>query len=131
MKVATIGLTIFFAALSIWMWMELRHMWQNFNGHIVTTGYSQLMEARKLEEILREGRTDDALSHIQRNRDLFVLTLRDVLSATESPIYRWRLHPSTVDKAIQTLQSEAEYRRIHGQSEGLLADQVAEALEGY
>ena len=131
MKVVTTGLTIVFAALSVWMWIELRDTWQMFYGHVVSTEYSRLMQARKLEEMLREGRTDDALSHIQRNRDLFVLTLRDVLSATESPIYCWRLHPSTVDKAIQTLQSEAEYRRIHGQSEGLLADQVAEALEGY
>jgi len=131
MKVATTGLTILLVALSIWMWVELRDTWHSFNQHVVSTEYSRLAQARKLEGMLREGRIDDALSHLQRNRDVYVIGLPEVISAIDKPSWRWKRNTQAVEQARKTLRIDAEYRRTHGQSDGKLADQAAKALEGY
>ncbi len=131
MKFVTTGIAIVFAAVSIWIWMELRETWKIYNSYVVQTEDSRLKQARILDEMLQEGRTEDALSHLQRNRDVFVLTLRDVREAIDKPSWRWKRNTWVVEMATEALQSEAEYRRTHGQSEGKLSDQVAKALEGF
>ena len=131
MKAASVGLATLFAALSIWMLVELRDTWHSFNQYVVSIEYSRLAQARKLEGMLREGRIDDAFSHLQRNRDVYVVGLPDVISAIEKPSWRWKRNTFAVEQATKTLRIEAEYRRTHGQSDGKLAVQAAKALEGY
>lgn len=131
MKAASIGLTTLFAALSIWMLVELRDTWHSFNQYVVSTKYSRLAQAREIEGMLREGRIDDAFSRLQRNRDLYVVGLPNLISAIEKPSWRWKRNTFAVEQATNTLRIEAKYRRTHGQSDGILAVQAAKALEGY
>lgn len=117
--------------LSGWLWYQLREANAAFSGHVVSTNTSALMEARRIEGMLRGDDTSAAFAHLQRNRDVFVLTLKDVRSAIAEPSWRWSPNGYAVEQADRALREEAAYRATVGQSDGGLATQVLEALASY
>jgi hypothetical protein len=117
--------------LSSWLWYQLREANASLNGYVVSANYSALMEARRVEGMLREDDTSAAFDHLQRNRDVFVLTLKDVRSAISEPSWRWSPKGYAVEQADRALRDEAAYRATVGESDGTLATQVLEALASY
>ena len=131
MRIALAVLLSISLLLSSWLWYQLRETNASLNGYVVSTNYSALMEARRVEGILRENDISAALAHFQRNRDVFVLTLKDVRSAISKPSWRWSPNAYAVEQADRALRDEAAYRATVGESDGRLATQVLEALASY
>jgi len=118
-------------SLSGWLWYQLREANTSLNQYVVSSNYSALMEARRIEGMLREGDTSGAFAHLQRNRDVFVLTLKNVRSAISEPSWRWSPNGYAVEQSDRALRDEAAYRRTVGESDGRLARQVLDALASY
>jgi len=131
MRIALTVLLGISLSLSGWLWYQLREANASLNGYVVSTNYSALMEARRVEGMLREDDPSAAFAHLQRNRDVFVLTLKDVRSAISQPSWRWSPNGYAVEQAERALRDEAAYRAKVGESDGTLATQVLEALASY
>ena len=131
MRIALIVILAISTALSGWLWYQLREANASLNGYVVSSNYSALLEARRIEQMLREEDTSAAFAHLQRNRDVFVLTLKDVRSAISEPSWRWSANRYAVDQADRALRDEAAYRATVAESDGTLATQVVEALASY
>ena len=131
MRIALIVILAISTALSGWLWYQLREANASLNGYVVSSNYSALLEARRIEQMLREEDTSAAFAHLQRNRDVFVLTLKDVRSHISEPSWRWSPNAYAVEQADRTLRDEVAYRRTVGESDGQLAGQVMEALASY
>ena len=128
--VSVVLLSISFS-LSGWLWYQLREANASLNGYVVSTNYSAILEARRVEGMLREDDNSAAFSHLQRNRDVFVLTLKSVRSAISEPSWRSSPNDYAVEQADRALREEAAYRGAVGESDGTLAGQVLEALASY
>jgi hypothetical protein len=130
MRIALASVFIVLAGLSAWLWYQVREAHDSWSAYVVQTADSQLVEARRIEAMLRQGAVDEALDHLQRNRDVFVLSLASVQSATSEPSWRWSSTPVR-ERAISALREEAEYRRTVGGSNSAIAEQVQAALEPF
>ena len=108
-------------SVSGWLWYQLREANASFNGYVVSSNYSALLEARRIEGMLRQDDTSAAFAHLQRNRDVFVLTLKSVRSGISQPSWRWSPNPYAVEQADRVLRDEVAYRRTVGESDGQLA----------
>ena len=117
--------------LSVWLLYQVRSVNETLNSQVVSEYQSQLIEARRIEDMLRAGRLDDALAHLQRNRDIFVVSLSSVHQSISEPSWRWPKSDHIVQRIDSSLSDEARYRDRVGQSDGVLARQVYEVLSEY
>jgi hypothetical protein len=116
---------------SFWLWREVREAHNTWGALTIQTEQSRLFEARRTEEMLRDGRIDEALRHLQRNRDLSVLQLDATRSAIDIGSWRWGYDEQMLDSAASALREEAEYRRTVGESDSKVAQQVKTVLDEF
>lgn len=131
MKLALITTSLAALALSAWLWLELREASDSFNSYLISQHASQLFNARRLEELLRSGNTQDALAELQDRRDGAVLALSDVVSAQTAGSWRWSHDAASLGRAAAAFRDEAAYRSTVGESDGRLGLRAGAILASY
>jgi len=131
MRVVVVVVIIVSVVTVGWLFYQVRDAHDTWSTYTVQTGQSRLAEARRVEAMLRDGRIDQALAHLQRNRDLFVLQLASTRSAIDAGSWRWSRNQQTLDNAASALRSEAEYRRAIGESNSRVSEQVKTVLDEF
>ena len=114
MRTVVVSVTMALLVVAGWLWYQVRDVQGSWNLDVVETQQSRLVEARAVEAMLREGRVDEALSHLQRSRDLRVLQLASTRSAIGMTSWHSNRNKYTLEKAVSLLREEAEYRRTVG-----------------
>lgn len=114
-----------------WLWYQVRDAHDSWSSYVVQTEESRLVEARRVEEMLRDGRVEEALGHLQRNRDVFVLQMASTRSAIDMASWRWNRNEHTLERAATALREEAEYRNAVGDSNSRIAQQVQIVLDEF
>jgi hypothetical protein len=128
MKTVLLMTSLAAVALSAWLWSQLRAGHDSFNSYIVSQHSSQLLDAQRLEDLLRAGRVSDALAHLQNRRDGTVVALNWAVSATTPPNWRWPHNAATLARAGEAFRDELAYRGAVGESSGRLGSQAAAVL---
>ena len=129
MKLILVGVFVASLALSSWLWHQLREANGSCNNFAVSSYTSQLQNARRLEEKLRQGRVVDALARLQDLRDVNVVSLSWAQSA--EPDWQYSPHAGVATRAEQAFRDEAAYRRAVGESNGRISEQAAAVLAAY
>lgn len=130
-RVVVVAVIVVSLATVGWLFYQVRDAHDTWSAYTVQTEQSRLAEARRVEAMLRDGRIDEALAHLQRNRDLFVLQLASTRSAIDAGSWRWSRNQQTLENAASALRSEAEYRRVVGESNSRVSKQVKIVLDEF
>lgn len=135
MRIAVVTVIVVLLSAVGLLWYQVRYVNDSFMSYSVRTEQSRLVEARLVEAMLRADRVDQALDHLQRNRDISVIQLASTRSAIGELSWRWNHSEYQLRYATNTASSElrleAEYRGTFGASNSRLAQLAKEALEEF
>lgn len=112
-------------------WNSMRDVYETFSSYSVDGYHSQIVEAQKLETMLREGSVDAVLARLQRNRDSAIVQLGQMRRHIDAATWRMGRNQYTIDKLDAAIEKEVEYRRVNGETSGKLSDQVRSVLEAF
>ena len=119
---------IAFAALSLWLWLELRSTWDTFNSSVLSNHQSLLLEARRVETMLTLGETDKAIAYLQSRRDLAVVLLGDFRTAISLSSWHWPDQTLLVEEIARFYGEEMAYRSEHGPTSSELSERASKLL---
>ena len=119
MRNVSIVAAVFLAALSFWLWSELRETQGNYSASVVTEFHSKLVDSHRVEKMLHSGEIDEAIAHLEGRRDLYVIVLGDVRNAISKPSWRWKDQSALVDYVTRSYEAELEsvlsnFAQVHG-----------------
>jgi len=112
-------------------WHSMRDVYGTFSSYSVDIEHSRIFTAQRIETMLREGRVDDALAHLQDQRDRGVVQLGSQRRYIDAATWRMGRNQYTIDKLDAAIEKEVEYRRVNGETNGKLSDRVRSILEAY
>ena len=112
-------------------WHSMRDVYESFASYSVDAEYSRIMQAQKIETMLREGQVDGALARLQGHRDLAVVQLGQMKPHIDTTTWRMSRSQYAIDKLDTAIETEVEYRRVNGETSSKLAEQARRVLESY
>jgi hypothetical protein len=116
------------AALSSWLFLELRSTSSSFNSHAVTAVEGDLVTATAIESLLYDGDIDGALVKLEKWRLGSTYTLSETRDAISQPSWRWGDQSQLVERAALRLSEQAAYVRLHPDRQRNATQQVTEIL---
>ena len=131
MKATLVTVTLGLLGTTGFFWHSMRDVYGTFSSYSVDIYHSRILQAQKLETLLREGSVDEALALLQRNRDSAVVQLGQMRPHIDAATWRMGRDQFIIDKLDSAMNKEVEYRLVNGQTSSRLADQARNVLESY